>query len=141
MPMSTAPGMSGATVDALRMQIETELRAESRRRRLRVAMAAAALLLLASLVLNLIVLTAPGAVGLASAGELDGVRQQATATAAAADQRAEETLALTQAATRRAARADAAARPVPAICTALAGVGAWSYVSGQAPALGCPSPP
>lgn len=134
--MTTAAGMSGSTVDALRIQIEAELRAESRRRRLRIAMAAAAVLLLASLALNLIALTAPGAVGLAAAGDVDALRRSLVA----ADRRAGEALALGEAATRRAAGAERAARPVVAMCTALAGVGGWSYTSGEAPALECPTP-
>jgi hypothetical protein len=137
MAMTTAAGMSGATVDALRMQIETELRAESRRRRLRIAMVAAAVLLLASLALNVIALTAPRAVGLAAGGEVDALRESVVA----ADRRAGEALALGQAATRRAAGAAGAAEPVAAMCTALADVAAWAYTSGEVPALECPTPP
>lgn len=133
--MTTAPGMSGASIEALRTQIENELREQSRRHRLRVALTLAAIALVASLVLNVLVIAAPGMVGLASADDLEAARDEIAATTAAADARLEEAATQTRVAARRAAEAT---RAVPVICSTLEEIGGWSFLSGEAPEVTCP---
>lgn len=130
--MTTAPGLSGASIDALRNQIENELRQESRRRRLRLALVLGAVALVASLVLNLLVIAFPATVGIATADQVEAAREEIAAT----DLRVEETAALTQTAARQASQAT---QTVPVICSTLAELGDWSFVGGEAPATTCPA--
>ncbi|MGD9572907.1 MAG: hypothetical protein AB7V62_13540 [Thermoleophilia bacterium] len=137
---------TGAPSDALRAQIELGLAQEARERRTRMWLTAAGALIGVSLLLNLLVLVFPGAVGLSSASQLDTVRDdvQREVAAAGAAQRveAEAILAETRAAAAAAARPAPALAAVPGICATIAQLGDWSFVNGTAPALpeGCPAP-
>jgi hypothetical protein len=143
--MSDAAETSGGGADALRLQIESGLRAAERERRRRLWLGAGGALLGLALLLNLLVLIAPGSVGLARSSEVDGLRddvlREVSAATAAQQAQAQETLDAARAAARDAARPDAASAAVPGICATLAELGDWSFVGGSAPQRECPTGP
>lgn len=137
------PDIAGGGVDVLRLQIESGLRAAEAERRRRIGLMVAGAALAVSLIINVIVLLAPGSVGLASESQLDGVRSELRAEIAAAGtaQQAEAArlTAATREAVRDAARPDAASAALPVVCATLAELGDWSFTSGRAPAQRCPT--
>jgi hypothetical protein len=126
---------AGAGTDALRMQIEAELRAEARERHRRLWMIGGGVLLAISLGLNLLILAWPGAVGIASRADVRAVRAEAAASGAAQAESAREAREAALATERRSAQAVAA---LPVICATLTELGDWSFLSGEKPALTCP---
>lgn len=128
----------GGNTDALRMQIEAELRAEARERHRRWWMIGGGVLLAISLALNLLILAWPGAVGIASGADVRAIRAEAAAGAAAQAQSAREARAAALVAARRSAQAGSAAAAVPVICATLTELGDWSFLSGEKPDLACP---
>ena len=129
--MATAAG----TDDALRLQIELGLEDDRRRRRNRRMMILAGAALVFSLALNVIVLTAPGQMGLATRAEVDRVGVAVRSELAGARDAQSAALA---AATTRVKRAQVrVAGSLPAICATLDKLGDWSFNSGTAPLEPC----
>jgi len=137
------PYTAGEGVDALRLQIESGLRAAEAERRRRIGLMIAGAALALSLIINVIVLFAPGSVGLASGSQIDGLRSELraeiAATGVAQQVEAARLMAATLEAVRDAARPDAASAALPVVCATLAELGDWSFTSGRAPAQRCPT--
>jgi hypothetical protein len=128
-------------VDALRIQIRSDLEREARERRTRHWLTAAGALLGISLLMNVLVMVAPGAVGLASSADVDEVGAAVAAEARAREAGAAATVAEARAAARQAVSAAPVLTAVPGICATISELGDWSFASGEAPARECPTAP
>ncbi len=136
-----SPGASDETEGLLRNQIEAALRAEgvrrreARRRVTLLGLACAALA--ASLVLNLLVVTAPGLLGLTSRTAIDRVEREVAGLREARTSDIAQTADLIQ----RVGRVERnVTGTLPAICATLGGLGAWAYQSGTPPPNPCAPP-
>lgn len=130
-----------STVDALRIQIRSDLEREARERRTRNWLTAAGVLLGVSLLLNVLVLAAPGAVGLASSSDVDAVSAAVTAQTEAREAESLAMVAEARTVARRAVATAPALVAIPEICATISELGDWSFLSGTAPTTGCPTEP
>lgn len=133
-----SPGASDDTEGLLRNQIEAALRAEGARRRearRRVTLlGAACAALAASLVLSLLVVTAPGLLGLTSKSAIDRVEREIAALREARTSDVAQTADLIQ----RVGRVErGVTATLPVICATLGGLGAWAYQTGTPPPNPC----
>ncbi len=133
--------MPPGAVDALRIQIRSDLEREARERRTRHWLTAAGVLLGISLLMNVLVMVAPGAVGLASSSDVDEVSAAVAAQAEAREAESQAMLAEARVVARRAVDEAPVLTSVPGICATIAELGDWSFASGEAPARECPTEP
>ena len=128
--------------DPLRRQVESALADAARPRqgpRNRVVRTLAGVLLVFSAVVGLLVLAAPGALGLASEGDVDALRDRVTTLEATREADAANVGTRAALDERLTALEGRTAIALPAVCATLGALGDWSYLSGAAPVPVCPA--
>jgi len=127
--------------DPLRRQVESALADAARPPEgspNRVVLAVAAGLLVFSLIISLLVLAAPGALGLASEADVEALQDRVTALEASRAADAANVAAAAAFNERVTGLERRTSVALPAICETLGALGDWSYLTGAAPDPVCP---